>query len=190
MLNTIGEEASTPVMEDLTEICEHSSNEEANVVYIKGSNNFVKKVEYEEDETIRDVLTRNGILNEQDGFLYQIRNQLMDLDKTFAHYKICSGEIIYILPEPAPLPYLIYLFHQKSGKVHCIELSHMDSVDLLHKQVEKFLQIKEENQILIYGGKCLNNTKTLKEEQMCRESLVTILDKRDIPEIETGADGV
>lgn len=190
MLSTISEEASTLVMDELTDICERSSSEEVHAVYIKGSNNFVKRVEYKEDESIRDVLTRNGILNGQDGFLYQIRSQLIDLDKTFAHYKICSGEIIYILPEPAPLPYLIYLFHQKSGKVHCIELSHMDAVDLLHKQVEKILQIKEENQILIYGGKCLNSKKTLKEEQMCRESLVTILDKRDIPEIENGADGV
>ncbi|KJP90004.1 hypothetical protein AK88_00173 [Plasmodium fragile] len=190
MLNTICEEASTSVMDELTDICASSSNEEANVVYIKGSNNFVKKLEYHKDETIRDVLTRNGILKGPDGFLYQIRSHLMDLDNTFAHYNICSGEIIYILPEPAPLPYLIYLFHQKSGKVHCIELNHMDSVGMLHKQVEKILQIKEDNQILIYGGKCLNNRKTLQEEKMCRESLVTILDKRDIPEIETGTNGV
>ncbi|SBT80679.1 ubiquitin-like protein, putative [Plasmodium malariae] len=72
--------------------------------------------------------------------------------------------------------------------MQCIELNHQDSVDLLHKQVEKHLKIKEEDQILIYSGRCLNNTKTLKEEEITRESLVTILDKNDIPEIEHGSD--
>ncbi|SBT01692.1 ubiquitin-like protein, putative [Plasmodium malariae] len=174
-------------MEELSEMYKYKNNYETKSIYIKGFGNFLKKVEYEEDDVIREVLKRNGMLCENNRLLYQIRSQLIDLDKTFEHYKINSDEMIYILPEPAPLPYLIYLFHQKSGRVHCIELNHQDSVDLLHKQVEKHLKIKEEDQILIYSGRCLNNTKTLKEEEITRESLVTILDKNDIPEIEHGS---
>ncbi|SBT82312.1 ubiquitin-like protein, putative [Plasmodium ovale] len=171
-------------MDDLAELNQYKIASDVKTIYVKGIGNFLKRVEFEDDDTIREVLKRNGLIGEDDHFLYQIRNQLINLDKTFAYYKINADEVIYILPEPAPLPYLIYLFHQKSGRVHCIELSHMDSVDILHKQVAKHLKIKEEDQILIYSGKCLNNKKTLQEEKLSRESLVTILDKRDIPEIE------
>ncbi|GAW83355.1 ubiquitin-like protein [Plasmodium gonderi] len=190
MYKIFPKETTKRAMDELREMYNDKNTGEIKTVYVKSSGNLVKKVEYEEDETIREVLARNGLLKEKGGFLYQIRSQLIDLDKTFAHYQICSDEMIFILPEPAPLPYLIYLFHQKSGKVHCIELNYSDSVELLHKQVEKCLKIKKENQILIYAGKCLNSMKTLKEENLTRESLVTILDKRDIPEIENGDDGI
>lgn len=55
---------------------------------------------------------------------------------------------------------------------------------MLKKHVEKKLKIKDEDQILIYNDKCINNKKSLQEEFSTREVLVTILDKHDIQEIE------
>ncbi|CRH02398.1 ubiquitin-like protein, putative [Plasmodium relictum] len=173
-------------MEELSGMYMNKNKNEEKVIYIKSIGNFCKKLKFDDDNKISEVLRRNDLLNEDETHLYQIRNKLIDLDKTFSYYNVNNGDIIYILPAPAPLPYLIYLFHQKTGRVHCIELNHKDSVDSLHKQVAKILKIKEEDQILIYGGKCLSNKKTLKEEKLTRESLVTILDKKDIPDIDNG----
>ncbi|VWU53383.1 ubiquitin-like protein, putative, partial [Hepatocystis sp. ex Piliocolobus tephrosceles] len=64
------------------------------------------------------------------------------------------------------------------------ELNHQDTVDLLQEQIEKEMKIKQKDQILIYNGKCLNKKKTLKEENLDRESFVTVLDINDIPEVE------
>ncbi|CRG97538.1 ubiquitin-like protein, putative [Plasmodium gallinaceum] len=171
-------------MEELSTICMNKNNNEEKIVYIKSIGNFSKKIKFDDDCRINEVLKKNNLLNDNDTHLYQIKNKLIDLDKTFSYYNVNDGDIIYILPSPSPLPYLIYLFHQKTGRVHCIELNHEDSVNSLHKKVEKILKIKEEDQILIYSGKCLQNKKTLKEEKLARESLVTILNKKDIPEID------
>ncbi|CAD52292.1 hypothetical protein PFAG_04391 [Plasmodium falciparum Santa Lucia] len=173
-------------MDELTYMYKYKNKNEQKVIYVNNIGNFLKKIEYHDDNKICEVLKRNDLLNEDNKYLYQGKNGLLNLEKTFSHYEIKTGDTIYMLPEPDPLPYLIYLFHQESGKVYSIELNHMDSIDMLHKQVERVLKIEEENQMLIYNGKCLHKKRTLKEEMLTRESLVTILDKRDIPDIQNG----
>ncbi|CAD2103920.1 ubiquitin-like protein, putative [Plasmodium vinckei lentum] len=171
-------------MKDLEELCKYKNVKEIKTINIKNVGNFIKKIEYEDYDTIGEVLKRNELIKENENFLYQFKKQIIDLKKTFSYYKINPNDTIYVLPEPPPSPFLIYLFHQISGKIHCIELNHLDSVAMLKKHVEKKLKIKDEDQILIYNDKCINNRKSLQEEFSTREVLVTILDKHDIPEIE------
>ncbi|CXJ13694.1 ubiquitin-like protein, putative [Plasmodium berghei] len=171
-------------MKELEELCKYKNTKETKTINIKNVGNFIKKIEYEDYDIIDEVLRRNELIKENKGFLYQFKKKIIDLKKTFSYYKIKPNDTIYVLPEPPPSPFLIYLFHQISGKMHCIELNHLDSVAMLKKHVEKKLKIKDEDQILIYNDKCINNKKSLQEEFSTREVLVTILDKHDIQEIE------
>ncbi|KOB86315.1 hypothetical protein PFDG_01813 [Plasmodium falciparum Dd2] len=121
-------------------------------------------------------------------YLYTREKWTFKFGKYLVHImKLKLGILFYIVYVNQTLCLIgfICIIHE-SGKVYSIELNHMDSIDMLHKQVERVLKIEEENQMLIYNGKCLHKKRTLKEEMLTRESLVTILDKRDIPDIQNG----
>lgn len=105
-------------MDELTYMYKYKNKNEQKVIYVNNIGNFLKKIEYHDDNKICEVLKRNDLLNEDNKYLYQGKNGLLNLEKTFSHYEIKTGDTIYMLPEPDPLPYLIYLFHQESGKVY------------------------------------------------------------------------
>ncbi|WBY60713.1 ubiquitin-like protein [Plasmodium yoelii yoelii] len=105
-------------MKELEELCKYKNIKEIKTINIKNVGNFTKKIEYEDCDIIGEVLRRNELIKENKSFLYQFKKKIIDLKKTFSYYKIKPNDTIYVLPEPPPPPFLIYLFHQLSGKVH------------------------------------------------------------------------
>lgn len=174
-------------MTELKEMYNKKSVNRVKYMYIYNCDDTYKEIKFSTNEKIIDALKKNNCSCDKSN-IYQIKNKNIDINKTFSFYNIRNEDVIYVLPPPAPLPYLIYLHHENTGKVYCAEMNHADSIYHIQKFIEKRMNIKLEDQILIYEKKPLCSKKTIKEENLKRESVVLVIDKRDILDIETDED--
>lgn len=168
--------------DELSQLLMKKREKKEDTVTFRTVSEIIKIIPFKGDEIIEEAIKKHSI-NYTSSQIFQTNRVILNICKRFNEYSIMNGDEIFILPAPDPAPFIIYCYNGHTGKVHCIHFNHLDTVLCLQREVEKYIHINIQDQILIYEGKSLDSRKTLQEENILNASVVIILDKKCPPTI-------